>query len=726
LLSLITGHAHIPVERLLHASLNPWRTQEAVIVPISLAEKISDLVRSGRALDIGLGVLIATVPLMYSPLAPNSLKWAILGLLTFLLACLWLWEGSPLPLRPLPKLVAPLLAVILASQLSLLQAMNLYYGLQQITHLLVLFLLYLIVVHASSRSEQQARLVRYQLVTLLGVSILSLFGCMMPGATSVHSAVQTLFRLFGNTNYGAAYLLTAIPFSLALYLRASERWERGVWGTTLFFSMILLTLSMVRGAWVSIGIGLGFCVWLLFREERSPHSLRTTRALVQLGPVVLGGSAILVASALWPVCLPDSTSFGARLASVFDPQTGSLEVRMAMWQGTVRLIWDHLWTGVGTGNFALAFVPYRSASIYRDPGMQVEHPHNELLNGMAELGPLGLLALLWLFLSVVRLGWRLARRADLRQDLVAGILGGLAAAFAYANLFYVLHVPASAMSVAILLGMLDGMDRGVTRDERPMSIRPALVLPLLVVMGLLSYQYLVRPVGGEIHYWLAEKDFKAKRVEAGLRHLEQGVAWNPYWHVARYRLATVLFSLGRYPETIQAAEAALKVHPNLEIAYGVMGSAYLILQDRDKAEEVFRQAMALNPNYPHALNNLGILAADDGRIAEAEALLVRAREISGRTEMSPYANLGNVYEMTGRLEDAIQMYETAVAIKPQFGTNWYALARLRVLNGDPGGASAALSRAIELDAGWRARATQDPAFQGLRQSHPEVRRLLQD
>jgi len=695
-------------------------------VQIAVAEKISNLARSGRALDIALGVLIAAVPLAYSPLAPNSLKWAILGLLTPLLVFLWLWGGSPPSFRPLPKLVVPFLALILVSQLSLLQAMNLYYGLQQVTHLVVLFLLYLIVAQTFSRPEQQARLVRYQLLTLLGVSVLSLFGCLMPGAHAAHSSAETLFRLFGNTNYGAAYLLTVIPLGLALTLAASERWERGLWGTTLFLSTVLLTLSMVRGAWVSIGIGLLVLGWVFYWPDRGLRALRSPRALARLGPVVLGGSAILLASALWPLCLPNSISFGARVASVFDPGTGGLEVRLAMWEGALRLIRDHLWTGVGIGNFALAFVPYRSAVIYQNPGMQVEHPHNELLKGVAELGPLGLLAFVWLFLSVVQVGWRLARRGDARPEIVAGVLGGLAAAFAYTNLFYVLHVPASAMSVAILLGMLDGMDRRVTQDEQWVPIRPAFFLPILVVMGLLSYHYFLRPVGGEIHYWLAEKDFKEKRVEAGLRHLERSLAWNPYAHVTRYRLAAVLFELARYPETIEAAHGVLQVHPKLEIAYGLMGSVYLILQDRDKAEEIFRQAIALNPNYPHALNNLGILAADNGRIAEAEGLFLRAKEILGRTAMSPYVNLGNIYEMTGRASDAVQMYEMAVSIKPEFGANWYALARLRVQSGDSGGVSVALANAIALDPGWRAKAAQDAVFQALRQSDPQVGRLLQE
>jgi hypothetical protein len=72
------------------------------------------------------------------------------------------------------------------------------------------------------------------------------------------------------------------------------------------------------------------------------------------------------------------------------------------------------------------------------------------------------------------------------------------------------------------------------------------------------------------------------------------------------------------------------------------------------------------------------------------------------------------------------MYEMAVSIKPEFGANWYALARLRVQSGDPGGVSVALAHAIALDPGWRVKAAQDAVFQALRQSDPQVRRLLQE
>jgi tetratricopeptide (TPR) repeat protein len=703
---------------------------------IALPEKIAGFLRSGpgiessgpgagfwcRAFAIALGVVIATIPLAFSPLAPFSLKWAILGVFAPLTTLLWLRHGCGRPFRPLPRLVAPLLTFLLVSELSLLQAINLYYGLQQVAFLLVLFLLYLTVAYTCSQPDNRSRLVRALVLTLLAVSILALYGCTLAGSLGYMWPGTTLFRMFGNTNYGAAYLLTVIPFSAALYLGASRQWERVVWGTTLCLGATVLTLSMVRGAWVSIWIGLFVVGGVLVYGER--HTVGSAPRPALWRALLLLGAGVLLAVAVWPVCLAGEPSFGARLGSTFDLGASSLQFRLTTWDGTLRMIWDHLWAGVGVGNFALAFTPYRSPFFYQNPGQRVEHPHNEFLNAGAELGLLGLLVLLWLVFEALRIGWRVASRSGARKEVLAGSLGGLVAAAAYANLFYVVHVPASAMNVVVLLGMLDGMDYVGEQKERGRPIRLAYLVPGLGVACLLFFTYFLRPLVGELHYFRAELDFRDKQIESGIGHLERSLAWNPQSYVTRYRRAVILFRLGKYRETIQATEETLKVHPKMEVAYGMMGSAYLKLGDREKAREIFMQALALNPYYPHALNNLGALAAQEGRIADAEALFSWATEVLGRTEMSPYVNLGNVYEVTGRLPEALEMYETAVAIKPQFPLTWYTVARLRVLNGDPAGAYAPLARAIALDEVWRARATEAGVFEGVRQGDPRVRILL--
>ena len=696
----------------------------------ALAEKVAGLLGSSpaiaspapkgpaccRALDIALGVLIAAIPLVYSLLAPGSLKWAILGILAPATTFLWLWGGCGRPFRPLPKLAAPFVTLLLVSGLSLLQAVNVQYGLQRIALLLVLFLLYLTVAYCA-RPDRHDTLIRTLLLTLLVVSGLSLFDCTIGFHLISVTPVDMIGRLFGNTNYGAAYLLTVIPLGLALHVHAPRRVERAVWGATVFLSMALLTHSMARGAWISIWIGLWGVVWLYFGRERRPGTFWSIQYRSQIGPILLVGSAILFAIALWPQCLPSAPPFGERVASTFDPGSDSLQVRWAYWEGTLRLIRDHIWTGVGVGNFPLAFVPYRSRFIYRNPGVQVEHPHNEYLNLWAELGPLGLLAGLWLLFRVVRLGRHLAGRAEVRREVLAGVLGGLAAAAAYASLFYVVHVPASAVNVAILLGMLDGMDRDVGQAERARPIRLAVLLPGILVLGLLCFQYFLRPLAGEVQFFLAHRELQEQRIEAGLGRLERSLEWNPQCYLARYRRAQIFSVLGRYPETIREAQEMLRVHPKSEIAYWAMGTAYLKLGEKPKAKAMFLEALAVNPHFPHALNNLGIVAAQEGRTGEAEALFLRAKEVLGRKEANPYINLGSLYETAGRTREALKMYETAAAIQPKSGSQWYNVARLRALTGDPGGASAALTRAIELDERWRARAATDSAFEALRQVH---------
>jgi tetratricopeptide (TPR) repeat protein len=253
-----------------------------------------------------------------------------------------------------------------------------------------------------------------------------------------------------------------------------------------------------------------------------------------------------------------------------------------------------------------------------------------------------------------------------------------------------------------------------------------MLLPGVLILGVLWVHYFLRPLAGEAHYFLAEEQFREERMEAGLTRLDRSLRWNPRSYVVRYRRAVIFFSLGRYAETIQEAREVLRLHPQMEVAYGLMGSAYLNLGYTGRAKEIFHQAVRLNPNYPHALNNLGVLAAREGRPVEAEALLLRAMEVLGRKDMSPYANLANVYELSGRLLEAIAMMESAVTIKPDLGANWYHLARLRVLNGDLPGAYEPLARAIALGDEWRARAAKDAVFTGLRQRDPRVRALIQD
>ena len=86
--------------------------------------------------------------------------------------------------------------------------------------------------------------------------------------------------------------------------------------------------------------------------------------------------------------------------------------------------------------------------------------------------------------------------------------------------------------------------------------------------------------------------------------------------------------------------------------------------------------MQINPEYAEAHYNLGLAAAQAGRVEEAmrhweEAVRIRPDFVEA------HYNLGVALEQAGKREKAIQQYERALQIKPDYTDARNRLARLR-------------------------------------------------
>jgi tetratricopeptide (TPR) repeat protein len=101
----------------------------------------------------------------------------------------------------------------------------------------------------------------------------------------------------------------------------------------------------------------------------------------------------------------------------------------------------------------------------------------------------------------------------------------------------------------------------------------------------------------------------------------------------------------------------------------------------ERAEVLFRKAVAADERYGPAHNNLGSLYLDQRDLYQAAWAFQRAVEfMPDRAE--PFNNLGLTYEAAGRLEEAIEMYSSAVELEsanPEYLGN---LMRARLLRGD--------------------------------------------
>src|SRR5204862_2980765 len=118
--------------------------------------------------------------------------------------------------------------------------------------------------------------------------------------------------------------------------------------------------------------------------------------------------------------------------------------RMAHWQSGWYMFLDHPVFGVGIGNYPAAYVHYYLPG-WPEP---LGHAHNYYLNTAAEVGLIGLAALLWLLAAASALLLRGLRRAQapLERALLAAGLGSLVV-FCVFNAFDGLLVHGVAMQL---------------------------------------------------------------------------------------------------------------------------------------------------------------------------------------------------------------------------------------------------------------------------------------
>ena len=166
----------------------------------------------------------------------------------------------------------------------------------------------------------------------------------------------------------------------------------------------------------------------------------------------------------------------------------------------------------------------------------------------------------------------------------------------------------------------------------------------------------------------------AKRTSAGLteaeRYFRKAIELDPNFALAYSGLADTLAVSLDYTDAPRAAtleraqaaiDAALKLDSGLADAWASAGLIEVQSNHRDRAEEMFRRAIELNPNHAMARKWYGGLLLGLARFEESVAQLesaARLDPLSANVQQS----LGMALEAQGRFRDAASRYRMAIEI----------------------------------------------------------------
>jgi tetratricopeptide (TPR) repeat protein len=125
------------------------------------------------------------------------------------------------------------------------------------------------------------------------------------------------------------------------------------------------------------------------------------------------------------------------------------------------------------------------------------------------------------------------------------------------------------------------------------------------------------------------------------------------------------YQQGRYIEANQVLGEALRAQPRDPRLWHLAGTTAQAMGKRDGAEQCWRRAISLAPDYIEAYYNLGLLMQLDGKLDEAVVIYrdgLRQAPEHART----LNNLGTTLMQLDRTEEARPCFERAIAIDPRY------------------------------------------------------------
>jgi len=161
-------------------------------------------------------------------------------------------------------------------------------------------------------------------------------------------------------------------------------------------------------------------------------------------------------------------------------------------------------------------------------------------------------------------------------------------------------------------------------------------------------------------------------------------------------LATVLSRQGRHAEAMEFFAQGLAGNPDDVVLLSHQGLTQMKMGRIEAAEASLERAAALDPSYPQAQFNLGVLRFGQGRHADAITRFERSLVLDpGFTDA--YLNLGSTHAALGEYEQALEPWERLRQAQPGNAGLIHNIALANARLGRLDSAIADFERAVELD-----------------------------
>jgi len=435
-----------------------------------------------------------------------------------------------------------------------------------------------------------------------------------------------------NRNITAFSIVAKIPFTLFLLHSLSKNLLKGFNIILIFLSLVCISMIQSRAAYLAVGFILLSYSLLnikLYLEKRKRIQLfKIGNFLI---PLLL---AIVVNQTFLSSKGADAISRAATIS--VSKEDGSINQRLRYYEDVIIHVSSNPILGVGLGNWKLKSIEYDSKDIN---GYVVPyHAHSDFIQLGAELGILGFLLYLGIFIWAVYYGYRLLRYSDLpllEKTFIFLIIISLGVYSLDANLNFPIARPQVLVIWALVIALINGYYQKTQnkiqkiKTTRKLStgflafaiilLIPSVYINNSVYKSLKGQMFLLQDFNSNqfnvplnqvdnivpdipnitvttipINSVKARYYVNAKKYDKALSLLEKGTKANPYLYYSEILKSQIFQEKGQLDSAKVYARKAFFGLPNNELHASRYINLINLTRDREALEEAFKLLTAKN------------------------------------------------------------------------------------------------------------------------------------
>lgn len=283
-----------------------------------------------------------------------------------------------------------------------------------------------------------------------------------------------------NRNITAFSIAIKIPYVLYLIKRAPKLWLRIAYALLILLSLFSLTMIQSRASFLAAAlIGVLLLFWTAFNYFK-------TRSIRDFSPNLFYLLPLILALVLNQILISDKGADALSRAATISVSTndGSINQRLRYYEDVLTHITNNPLLGVGIGNWKLASINYDREDI---TGYVVPyHAHSDFIQLGAELGFVGFLLYLGVFLFAAYFAFIILFKSDLEADnkwFVFLLITALGVYFVDANLNFPIARPQVLAPWALTMALITYYYHKATQvKSAPKKVKALTFFPLFAIV----------------------------------------------------------------------------------------------------------------------------------------------------------------------------------------------------------------------------------------------------